>query len=149
MKILFVCLGNICRSPIAEGVMQHLVIENKLDWVIKSNGTNGFHTGEAPHKSSQKVCMAHGYDISTQRAARFSVADFDYYDKIFVMAKDVYNDVQTLSRNQTDMQKVDYFLNLLYPEQNMDVTDPWYGDEAGYMPVFLQIEKACKKLLVQ
>lgn len=147
MRVLFVCLGNICRSPIAEGVLKRLAKENNLDWIIKSSGTNGLHTGEAPHKSSQKVCLANGYDISDQRASRFSASDFDNYDRIYVMAKDVYNDVKKMSRNEADMLKVDYFLNLLFAGQNRDVTDPWYGNEDGYLPVFAEIEEGCKELI--
>jgi protein-tyrosine phosphatase len=142
MRILVVCLGNICRSPIAEGVLRHLCTQKKLDWQIDSAGTNGFHTGEHPHKSSIKVCASFGIDISKQVSVRFTTADFDKYDLILVMAKDVYSDVEKLSRNINDMKKVKYYLDSILPNAQASVTDPWYGDDAGYLPVYQQIEKA-------
>ena len=86
MKILMVCLGNICRSPIAEGVLRHKVKEHGLDWTVESAGTNPYHTGEAPHKYSQKVCLTHGIDISGQRARTFTKNDFEAYDVIYAFA---------------------------------------------------------------
>src|SRR5215217_2755406 len=94
MRILIVCLGNICRSPIAEGVLRHMAQQHGLDWTIHSAGTNSYHTGEAPHKYSQAVCNTHGIDISTQRARRFSASDIDKYDLIYAMADDVLDDIR-------------------------------------------------------
>src|ERR1700759_1071281 len=81
MRILMVCLGNICRSPLAEGILQHKADAAGLDWQVDSAGTNGYHTGEAPHHLSQKVARHHGLDISRQRARKFQAADFQQYDK--------------------------------------------------------------------
>lgn len=81
MRILMVCLGNICRSPIAEGVMRHLVSGNNLNWQIASAGTEGYHIGEPPHHYSQKICQKHGIDISQQRARQFVAADLQEFDK--------------------------------------------------------------------
>jgi len=142
-----VCLGNICRSPIAEGVMKKLVAERKLDWQVDSAGTNGYHIGEAPHKYSQKVCKKHGIDISNQRARRFSSKDFEQYDLIFVMAADVYDDLQRWAPKPEDMEKVHYFLDALYPNVSAEVPDPWYGDESGYEPVYQMIAKGCEAIL--
>jgi protein-tyrosine phosphatase len=144
MKILVVCLGNICRSPIAEGVLQHLAQAQNLSWQIDSAGTNGFHTEEHPHKSSIKVCASNGIDISKQVSRKFTKDDFKNYDLILVMAKDVYKDVQSLAKNTQDMQNVKYYLDSLYPNTEASVTDPWYGDEDGYIPVFEQINEAAK-----
>lgn len=149
MRILMVCLGNICRSPIAEGVMQQLSIEAGLDWEISSAGTNGYHTGEAPHKYSQKICKGYGYDISRQRAARFKASDFDAYDCIYVMADDVYRDVQKLARNPADMQKVVFFLEALHPGERREVPDPWYGNEDGYEPVYQLIKEGAQAILTK
>ncbi len=147
MKILMVCLGNICRSPIAEGVLKHKAKENGLDWVIDSAGTESLHAGEAPHKFSQKVCTAHGIDISHQRARKFIAADIEQYDIIYALAADVYREIQRIAGPDADMSKVKYFLNELHPGKNESVTDPWYGTEEGYLPVYEQINTTCNEII--
>lgn len=149
MKILMVCLGNICRSPIAEGVLQQMAVAAGLDWTVASAGTNGYHTGEAPHKYSRKICRQNGYDIDAQRAARFQASDFDTYDHIYVMALDVYNDVRQIARTDADMQKVHFFLEELFPGEQSEVPDPWYGNEAGYEPVFQLIKKGSEAIIAK
>ncbi len=144
MKIQIVCLGNICRSPMAEGILQQLADKAGLDWTVHSSGTNGLHTGEPPHKSSQKVCGEHGYDITEQRSIEFKAMDFETYDKIYVMAQDVMRDVKEIAGDKFNADKIDYFLNELYPGQNQNVIDPWYGGEDGYYDVFNQIEACCQ-----
>jgi protein-tyrosine phosphatase len=143
MKILMVCLGNICRSPLAEGILQHKSRLAGLDWVVDSAGTNGYHVGEAPHHLSQKVARLHGVDISGQRARRFSGVDFDQYDKIYAMAGDVVEDMKRLAKKQFQAGKVDLLMNELLPGSNMDVPDPWYGTEPGYHEVYKMIDEAC------
>lgn len=147
MKILFVCLGNICRSPIAEGVMKHLAGEAFLDWEIDSAATNSYHLGEPPHKCSQQVCLEHGIDISSQRARRFSHIDFEKYDKIYPMATDVLHDIRDISGHYFNENKVQLFLDELYPGEQKSVTDPWYGTLEGYYPVFDEIEACCSIIL--
>lgn len=143
MKILIVCLGNICRSPIAEGVMRHIAKADGLDWQIDSAGTNNYHTGERPHRFSQKICLQYGIDISDQRARQFRRSDFDTYDYIFVMAQDVYHDLSRLAPSETAMKKVHFFLDSIAPGMQEAVPDPWYGDESGYTPVFELIQRGC------
>ena len=147
MKLLFVCLGNICRSPMAEGIMRKLVEERGLEWEIDSAGTNGYHTGEAPHQFSQKVCKEKGIDISSQSARRFSVKDFDRFDHIFVLAKDVLIDVAALARNAEDLKKVAMITHFLPEGKDEDVVDPWYGGLEGYYPVLRHIEECCAQLV--
>ncbi len=147
MKILMVCLGNICRSPLAEGILQHKAWQAGLNWSVDSAGTNGYHTGEAPHHLSQKVAKLNGIDISNQRSRKFTAADFEMYDKIYAMAEDVLDDMKRIAKNKFDDQKVDLLLNEIYPGQNRDVPDPWYGPEPGYHEVFALIEKACDKIV--
>lgn len=149
MKILMVCLGNICRSPLAEGILQGKAKEAGLNWVVESAGTNGFHTGEAPHSLSQKVAMLHGIDISKQTARKFTKKDIEVYDKIYVMASDVLKEMEGMLAGKAYGNKVDYFLNMLYPGKNMDVPDPWYGTEAGYHEVYALIEKGCDAIIEQ
>ena len=149
MKILMVCLGNICRSPLAEGILQDKAKRAGLDWIVESAGTNGFHTGEAPHPLSQKVASLHGIDICKQVSRKFIKADLDIYDKIYVMADDVLNEMKRILAGKPHGNKVDYFLNSLYSGQNMDVPDPWYGPEEGYHEVYTLIEKACDAIIEQ
>jgi len=105
MKILMVCLGNICRSPLAEGVLKHKAEADGLNWEIDSAGTNGYHTGEPPHPLSRKVAMMHGIDISNQVARKFTPADLDHYDLIYAMAADVIDDINQISLDMPDQKK--------------------------------------------
>jgi len=143
MRILMVCLGNICRSPIAEGVLRHRAQEQGLDWTIHSAGTNDYHTGQPPHRHSQSVCKAHGVDISMQRARRFKASDLDNYDLIYAMATDVLDDIRQQAGRNADLSKVRLFLNEADPGKNASVPDPWYGNEDGYLPVYQLIERTC------
>ena len=142
-----VCLGNICRSPLAEGILQEKARQAGLDWQVDSAGTNGYHNGEAPHRLSQKVARLHGIDISAQRSRQFTADDFRKYDRIYAMAGDVVDDMRRLARQQFDAAKVDMLLNELYPEKNEDVMDPWYGGEDGYHEVYAMIEAACEAIV--
>jgi protein-tyrosine phosphatase len=149
MKILMVCLGNICRSPLAEGILQDKAFKAGLTWSIESAGTNHYHTGEAPHPLSQKVARLNGIDISHQRARRFVAADFAVYDKIYALAGDVMDEIKRIARNQFDPAKADLLLNELYPGQDMDVPDPWYGPEPGYHEVYKLIDAACAAIIAK
>lgn len=147
MKILMVCLGNICRSPLAEGILQHKANEAGLNWEVDSAGTNHYHTGEAPHPFSQKVAMLNGIDISRQCARSFKKQDMAEYDLIYAMANDVLDDIKAVSGSQFDKKKVSLFLNELEPGINKDVPDPWYGTEPGYHEVYALIEKTCDTII--
>jgi len=147
MNILMVCLGNICRSPLAEGILQDKAASAGLDWHVDSAGTNGYHVGEAPHPLSQKVALMNGIDISAQRSRRFVADDFDKFDKIYAMAEDVVDDMRRIAKNKFDESKVELLLNELYPGKNMDVPDPWYGTEPGYHKVYALIEEACEMIV--
>lgn len=147
MKILMVCLGNICRSPLAEGILQDKAFKAGLTWSVESAGTNSYHIGEPPHPLSQKIARMHGIDISEQRARRFTATDFDMYDKIYALAEDVLDDIQSISRKKFDGRKIDLLMNEIYPGKNMDVPDPYYGPEAGYLEAYDLMEKACEAIL--
>ena len=149
MKILMVCLGNICRSPLAEGVLQHKANEAGLNWTVESAGTNGIYVGEAPHHFSQKVAKQNGINISNQIARKFEAKDFEKYDKIYVMAEDVMADVKRIAGKYFDEHKADYFLNELHAGKNEDVPDPWYGDEDGYTDVYELINKTCDAIIAK
>ena len=141
------CLGNICRSPLAEGILQHKAWQAGLQWSVESAGTNGYHIGEAPHPLSQKVAKMNGIDISKQRSRNFTAEDFYRFDKIYAMADDVIDDMRRITRNKFDETKVELLMNELFPGKNMDVPDPWYGPEAGYHQVFKTIDDACDAII--
>lgn len=147
MKILMVCLGNICRSPLAEGILQHKINLYGLDWTVDSAGTNGYHNGERPHRLSQKVAKHHGIDISCQISRQFMKEDFARFDKIYAMASDVIDEMRYLAGKHFQPERVDLLLNELYPGKNIDVPDPWYGTEPGYHEVFAMIDKACDHII--
>ena len=147
MKILMLCLGNICRSPLAEGILQDMAVKAGLDWTVDSAGTNGYHTGEAPHHLSIKVARLNGIDISGQRSRIFVAGDVDQYDIIYAMAKDVLDDIKKIAEKKFDHQKTKLFLNELYAGENRDVPDPWYGPEPGYHEAYAIIHEACESIL--
>ena len=147
MKILMVCLGNICRSPIAEGILQHKAQKAGLNWIVESAGTNGYHNGEAPHHLSQKITAAKGIDISHQRSRQFQKSDFSNYDLIYGMASDVMNDMKLIGGNEYDNEKTFLFLEELFPGETKDVPDPWYGGEDGYHEVYDLIDRACDEIV--
>jgi protein-tyrosine phosphatase len=147
MKILMVCLGNICRSPLAEGILQHRAWEAGLKWTVESAGTNGYHNGEAPHRLSQKVAKLNGIDISQQRSRKFVPEDLERYDMIYAMAEDVVHEMRRISGSRFKAEKVDLLMNILHPGQDRDVPDPWYGAEPGYHEVFQMIDDACTHLI--
>lgn len=147
MKILMVCLGNICRSPLAEGILQHKTNQAGLQWQVHSAGTNRYHTGEAPHPLSQKVARMNGIDICQQQARTFIKEDFERYDKIYAMADDVLQDIKRIAGSRFDASKVDLFMNELHPNQNLSVPDPWYGTEPGYHQVYKLIDEVCDKII--
>jgi protein-tyrosine phosphatase len=143
MKILMVCLGNICRSPLAEGILSDKVKKAGLNWEIDSAGTGNYHIGEPPHHLSQKVAKLHGIDISKQMCRQFKKEDMLQFDKIYTMDKQVYNDIKRMSGNLWDASKTDLLMNEVYPGKNMDVPDPWYDSEEKYHEVYDMIDKAC------
>ncbi|HTO14958.1 MAG TPA: low molecular weight protein-tyrosine-phosphatase [Edaphocola sp.] len=147
MKILMVCLGNICRSPIAEGVMEKLIKKNYLSWKVASAGTNSYHIGSPPHEYSINICNKNNVDIKHQRARRFQLSDLKEYDKIYAMAEDVLTDIKHISGSDFDGEKVTLFLNELFPNSNRSVTDPWYGEEDGYAEVYDIIERTCERIV--
>ena len=125
MTILMVCLGNICRSPLAEGILLQKIKIAGLHWEVDSAGTNGFHVNEAPHYLSQRVAKKNRIDISKQICRRFEAADFERFDKIYAMAADVVDEMKQISGNKFNNEKVELLLNLIHPGENRDVPDPW------------------------
>jgi len=147
MKILMVCLGNICRSPLAEGILQDKAFKAGLKWSVESAGTNGYHTGEPPHHLSIKVAAKNGINIQQQRSRKFVAEDFERFDTIYAMAEDVMDDMRRIAKNKFDAKKAKLLLNELFPGQNKEVPDPWYGPEKGYHEVYELIDEACEMIV--
>lgn len=147
MKILMVCLGNICRSPLAEGILQDKALKAGLNWQVESAGTNGYHTGEPPHHLSIKVARENGVDISKQRSRIFTAADFENYDLLYAMADDVLDDMRRIGKNNFDSNKVSLFLEESFPGEEREVPDPWNGPEREYHEVFAIINDNCDNII--
>jgi protein-tyrosine phosphatase len=141
INILMVCLGNICRSPLAEGILRAKLTSDK--YFIDSAGTAGYHIGKQPDVRSIKVAKEHSIDISTQKCRQFSVSDFDTFDYIYVMDMSNYKDVIVLAPNDTAKQKVQLILNEIFPNENVEVPDPYYGGDDGFEQVFQMLDKSC------
>lgn len=141
MKILMVCLGNICRSPLAEGIMRHKVREAGLDWHVDSAGTTGWHSGELPDQRSIFTANKNGIDITDQRARQFSRKDFEEFDRIFVMDRQNYANVLELAGTDEHRAKVQLLLGALGDERREEVPDPYY--DGGFDMVFEMINEAC------
>lgn len=144
-----VCLGNICRSPLAEGILQEKVKKAGLNWVVDSAGTNHYHTGDPPHPLSQKVALANGIDITNQRARRFTSEDLNQFDKIYALAGDVLNDIRRITGNKFDSSKVDLLMNEKYPGKNLDVPDPYYGGEPDFHEVYELLDEVLDQLILK
>ena len=143
MKVLMVCLGNICRSPLAEGILREKLRKRGVGAEVDSAGTAAYHVGEKPDKRSQEIANKHGIDITYQRARQFTKEDFEHFDKIFVMDKHNYNDVLGMVTKPEDKTKVKMILNVLDPGNNRGVPDPYYGGRDGFQIVYDMLDKAC------
>lgn len=145
MNILMVCLGNICRSPLAEGIMK----EKLGNGVIDSAGTISLHEGEHPDKRAVKTAASHGIDISKQKSRPITKADFENFDKIYCMDVDVYKDVISKARNEEQRQKVSLFLEALGDQKNTEVPDPYWGGMDDFENVFQLLDRGCDAILKQ
>jgi len=146
-KILMVCLGNICRSPLAEGILKAKT--NHLDVVVDSAGTAAYHLGEQPDIRSIEIAKKYGVDLSSQRARQFCTNDFDEFDKIYAMDTSNYANIIALARNESDKEKVDLILNEIDPKSFQSVPDPYYGGENGFQDVYNMLDKACDRIVEQ
>ena len=145
MNILIVCLGNICRSPMAEGVMRKKITDKSLAITVDSAGTANYHVGEPPDERAIATAKNFGIDISKFRGRQFGINDFDRFDKIFAMDSSNYRNIIKLARSKKDKNKVFYFLTKGH--EGSDVPDPWYGGSEEFIHVFELLQKASDKIL--
>jgi protein-tyrosine phosphatase len=145
-KILMVCLGNICRSPLAEGIMLKLIKENNLNMRVDSAGTSAFHVNESPDERTILNAAKHNIDLKSLSARQFKESDFEKFDKIYVMDKSNLSNVLALAKNQEQKDKVDLLLNASHPNLNLEVPDPYFGGEQGFEDVFQLVYTACQHI---
>ncbi len=146
--ILMVCLGNICRSPIAEGVLREKLQKSGIRHVVvDSCGFERYHLNESPDYRSVEVCVKNNIDISKQRQRLFKVSDFDKFDKIYVMDANNYSDVLSYARDENDMKIVDFITNIITPGKNLAVPDPYYGGKDGFQKVFMMLSDCADEIV--
>jgi protein-tyrosine phosphatase len=141
VKVLMVCLGNICRSPLAEGILAAKLPQDKF--IVDSAGTGNYHIGRQPDQRSILVAQKNGIDITNQKARQFSSKDFDEFDYIYVMDSSNYDNVIDLAKNDAQKAKVAMILNHLFPGENVDVPDPYYGLQNGFDMVYDMLDETC------
>ena len=140
-----VCLGNICRSPLAEGILKYKIKNKKI--FVDSAGTASYHIGKLPDSRSIEIALRNGIDIRNQRARQFTETDFDDFDKIYVMDTHNYASILSNARNQSDRNKVDLILNEINPKSFESVPDPYYGQGDGFQKVYDMLDEACDMIV--
>ena len=143
-NVLMVCLGNICRSPLAEGILKSKVDAKKI--FVDSAGTGDYHVGDSPDPRSIKIAKKKGLDITSQRGRQFKTIDFDKFHYIYAMDTFNYADILSLARNEADKNKVHLILDEVFPGENVDVPDPYQGGEEGFINVYEMLEEACTSI---
>jgi len=143
-RILMVCLGNICRSPLAEGILRSKVSEDKV--TVDSAGTGSYHIGDPPDTRSISVAKKYNIDISNLRGRQFRASDFENFDLIYVMDESNYENVIRLARNDEDKTKVKFILDEVYPEQHYNIPDPYHGGSHHFESVFRMLDEACSPI---
>ena len=142
MKILIVCLGNICRSPMAEGIFRKKINDRKLDFTVDSAGTDNYHVGDTPDNRAIAAARSFGVDISKLRGRQFTSHDFEDFDIIYAMDNSNFKNILKLAKKKSDINKVKLFL-----QDGSDVPDPWFGEPEGFYPVYYLLEVAADKII--
>ena len=142
VKILMVCLGNICRSPLAEALLASKLPKN--NFIIDSAGTWHWNVGKQPDERSIAVARKNGLDISMQKGRQFQTSDFDEYDHIYVMDSSNFADVIAMAKNEEQKSKICLILDELFPGENVDVPDPYYGMQNGFDTVYGILNETCE-----
>ncbi|MCB0640166.1 MAG: low molecular weight phosphotyrosine protein phosphatase, partial [Phaeodactylibacter sp.] len=140
------CLGNICRSPLAEGILKDKAQAAGLDWWVDSAGTGAYHVGETPDPRSIAVARNHGIDILDQRARQFTTLDLDQFDRIYAMDQSNFHHIKRQAKTADQLEKVQLIMNMVHPGANQDVPDP-YWDNNGFEKVYRMLDQACDKII--
>jgi protein-tyrosine phosphatase len=140
-KILMVCLGNICRSPLAEGILKDKIDPERF--TVESAGTGGWHVGNPPDPRSVDIARKRGIDISQQKAQQFKADFFDQFDMIFAMDQSNLQDLKALANTPEYKGKLHLLLDAVFPDEGVDVPDPYYGGVSGFTQVYDLIDRAC------
>jgi protein-tyrosine phosphatase len=143
-KILMVCLGNICRSPLAEGILQFKVDSSKV--VVDSAGLGNYHVGELPDDRSIQVAKENLLDITYQRARQFQLSDFETYDVIYAMDKQNLRQLLAMAPSKEAESKVKLILNEVFPGEDMDVPDPYHDSVFAFRNVYKMLDEACENI---
>jgi protein-tyrosine phosphatase len=143
-KVLMVCLGNICRSPLAEGILQSKVPQESF--FVDSAGTAAYHVGNFPDERSIAVAEKYGIDITQQKARKFTLQDFSDFDIIYAMDKSNYQNIISLASSDEAIGKVKMILNETQPDKNLSVPDPYYGGDSGFEEVYKMLNEACDNI---
>jgi protein-tyrosine phosphatase len=146
-KILMVCLGNICRSPLAEGILKHKLREMDLQAIVDSAGIADYHVGEKPDKRTIKNALSHGIDLSDLRARQFKPEDFNRFDLIYAADASIFHALMMMAPDHEAKKKVKMMTEELFPNQKIDVPDPYYGGEEGFESVYQLINKSCDAII--
>ena len=141
VKILMVCLGNICRSPLAEGLLASKLPADKF--TVDSAGTGHWHVGKQPDERSIAIAQKNGLDISCQKGRLFRKQDFEDFDYIFVMDNTNFADVTRLAETAEQREKVSLILDAIFPGEKVDVPDPYFGLANGFDAVYRMLDEAC------
>lgn len=144
-KILMVCLGNICRSPVAQGILEHQLQNEGIEAEVDSAGTSGWHDGEAPDPRSQESTRKNGIEIAAQKSRKVVLSDFEYFDVIYAMDENNYSNLLDMAPDE-HIHKVKMILNESYPNENLSVPDPYYNTD-GFGEVFTLLNDACKVIV--
>lgn len=148
MKILMVCLGNICRSPLAEGILKHKIELHHLDWMVDSAGIGHWHEGEKPDERAIFTANKHGIDITYQRARQFRKSDLKTFDKIYALDLSIHSQILTQVDSEEEKQKVELIMNELYPGKDITVRDPYSdNDLSGFDEVYKMLDKVCDTII--
>jgi protein-tyrosine phosphatase len=147
MKVLMVCLGNICRSPMAQGILEKKIRERGLDIEVDSAGTSDYHIDEEPDERAIRKSREYDIDITAYRGRQISLEDFDEYDVIFAMDESNYTNIIALTEEEEKRNKVKMMLNESEAGANMSVPDPYFGGEEGFENVYRLLDRACDKFL--
>lgn len=143
VRVLMVCLGNICRSPMAEGIFRHILGADATHWHIDSAGTSAFHVGERPDERAIDTLAQRGIDIRNQRSRQFTPSDLEVFDYILTMDMQNLRDVRGLANGKEQVERIRLLSEYSYPNDNIEVPDPYYGGRNGFVQVADLIESSC------